>query len=1473
MKRAEGCVPVRACECVRVHVTVSVCVRALLHPVTCVEELEDMYFYKSHGSETRHGDRGRRPDDTAEISTLYVKALLSYRRKCPKQEAGCVPYILNVDKHLKGHKDLTQAQFERRRNRAKRDAAMAALERLRASNPQPAMVSRLDLQSEDPGEGPSQPRTCRRCRDLLKKNRDLEAQVTVLKARVRLYKLNHYIAINFHPCFLLLLVFFLCRESCRGNHAHLPPHAPSSRSRSHLPPPLPPPPLRRRSPYAPSSSPHLLRRRSPHAPSSRSRSCSRSQPPPPPPSPHAPSSRSQLPRSPHAPSSRSCSRSQPPPPPSPHAPSSRSQLPRSPHAPSSRSRSCSRSQPPPPSPHAPSSRSQLPRSPHAPSKPQLQPQPTSSSSSEPTRPQQPQPAPEEPTRPQQPQLQPQPTSSSSSEPTRPQQPQPAPEEPTRPQQPQPTSSSSSSEPTRPQQPQPAPEEPTRPQQLQPQPAPSSSSEEEPTRPLQPQPQPTSPSSEPTRPQQPQPQPTSSSEEEEPIRPLLITSSSEEEEPTRPQQQQPQPTSPSSEPTRPQQPQPQPTSSSEEEEPTRPQQPQPPSSSSASSSSASSSSASSSTASSSSSSSSPEEGEPTSPQQQQQQQQQQSERLSSAKRRLTFPKETHSAEAPQIKKAKAKHVSSPEEDLEESEAETHSAEAPQKKKAKAKHVSSPEEDLEESEAEKNPLNEKQRVLLKAIAPYFRGRSRGSKLKDVLLGTSLDSYVQDYADFVFCPEGTQKMKENAVSKASRAKIFLKFLQLGWSSINYWTWEFLFNIPLIKIYPRILRKVGLAPTTVILYVGQAISFLEFFRSTPPKHSRVTGGQTTLVTRELRKLHRDLGRTVLGHQALVKQGKGLKLIAREDLARCQALARAKMPSLLEDIEKAAPRDPRTRYRFYGYLAAYLTSIYGHRTGVLTRMRVKEVKEAIGDDERGYLINVMEHKTVRKFGTAQLYLNAEEHAWFRTWLRLRSRAVPKNPYFFSSLGRGEAKDLVRYFRMAWAEMGLKGAPSFMDIRTAVSTYNFESNDKEVRHNLSSFMCHSASTQERFYALHKNLKRAKQIRDLFVCLALKDDKTAAPAAAPPAAAGPGEVEGDSKAEKPKKMTAAIKKIVKTVKVKVLSCPPTRGPGTPAVCGLGFYLLVQVQEEEEEEIKPKSTHTAGVPAPRQSVSQDHDSERLPEHRGSNVEIHQQSAPKGAPGLRQPFAVVVMGHRLSWSWDTGLQVQEEEEEEIKPKSTHTAGVPAPRQSVSQDHDSERLPEHRGSLGVRMLRHLSPIYVQIHQQSAPKGAPGLRQPFAVVVMGHRLSWSWDTGLQVQEEEEEEIKPKSTHTAGVPAPRQSVSQDHDSERLPEHRGSLGVRMLRHLSPIYVQIHQQSAPKGAPGLRQPFAVVVMGHRLSWSWDTGLQVQEEEEEEIKPKSTHTAGVPAPRQSVSQDHDSERLPEHRGSNVEVSAPKMNPSACL
>ncbi|TKS66026.1 hypothetical protein D9C73_000082 [Collichthys lucidus] len=318
------------------------------------------------------------------------------------------------------------------------------------------------------------------------------------------------------------------------------------------------------------------------------------------------------------------------------------------------------------------------------------------------------------------------------------------------------------------------------------------------------------------------------------------------------------------------------------------------------------------------------------------------------------------------------------------------------------------------------------------------------------------------------------------------------------------------------------------------------------------------------LRKLSRDLSRTVLGHQALVKQEKGKRLVAREDLARCQKLARAKIPSLLEDIEKAAPRDPKTRYRFFGYFAAYLSSIYGHRTGVLTRMRVKEVRAAIGDDEKGYLINVspgaqdsaqVRHRTdISERGGVRVVPDLDPPP--------RQDSPDQRVFFFSSLGRGEAKDMARYFRGAWTEMGLKGAPSIMDVRTAVSTLNFVVNrDSEVRANLASFMCHSVDTQDRFYALHRNIQRAQMIRRMFICLAVADPEKELAAAAARAAATTQPRE--ERKGTPSKRAAAINLLAQKVKRKRLVRPREK----PEMQGRIGNLAYEMTKTKESQLCP------------------------------------------------------------------------------------------------------------------------------------------------------------------------------------------------------------------------------------------------------------------------------------------------------------------
>lgn len=131
-------------------------------------------------------------------------------------------------------------------------------------------------------------------------------------------------------------------------------------------------------------------------------------------------------------------------------------------------------------------------------------------------------------------------------------------------------------------------------------------------------------------------------------------------------------------------------------------------------------------------------------------------------------------------------------------------------------------------------------------------------------------------------------------------------------------------------------------------------------------------------------------------------------------------------------------RYLFYGYVAAFVSSIYGHRTGVLANMTVPEVqaaRDAAGHPTVGYVINVREHKTNRAFGMAQLFLEPEEFSWFERWLRLRTELETDDNLFFTTGTPDNARTLLKNFQAAWREMELDGTPTFTDIRTAVATH------------------------------------------------------------------------------------------------------------------------------------------------------------------------------------------------------------------------------------------------------------------------------------------------------------------------------------------------------------------------------------------------------------------------------------------------------
>ena len=82
--------------------------------------------------------------------------------------------------------------------------------------------------------------------------------------------------------------------------------------------------------------------------------------------------------------------------------------------------------------------------------------------------------------------------------------------------------------------------------------------------------------------------------------------------------------------------------------------------------------------------------------------------------------------------------------------------------------------------------------------------------------------------------------------------------------------------------LEKLGLSPTTIELYLGHALALIDYINETPPPHSRLSTGELVQIARNLRALKRLAGRSVLGHQVLVKQAKQANLVTKDTLLEC---------------------------------------------------------------------------------------------------------------------------------------------------------------------------------------------------------------------------------------------------------------------------------------------------------------------------------------------------------------------------------------------------------------------------------------------------------------------------------------------------------------------------------------------------------------------------------------------------------------
>ncbi|XP_029963475.1 zinc finger and SCAN domain-containing protein 26-like isoform X2 [Salarias fasciatus] len=97
----------------------------------------------------------------------------------------CNSQVLHLEKHLRGHKDVTDRRVEREIKSLKKATAIRLLAELRASNPTPPLMSTLDVEQEEEEAGGSAagPGGCTNpsCIQAGQENRELQQEVTELR--------------------------------------------------------------------------------------------------------------------------------------------------------------------------------------------------------------------------------------------------------------------------------------------------------------------------------------------------------------------------------------------------------------------------------------------------------------------------------------------------------------------------------------------------------------------------------------------------------------------------------------------------------------------------------------------------------------------------------------------------------------------------------------------------------------------------------------------------------------------------------------------------------------------------------------------------------------------------------------------------------------------------------------------------------------------------------------------------------------------------------------------------------------------------------------------------------------------------------------------------------------------------------------------------------------------------------------------
>ncbi|XP_042170821.1 uncharacterized protein LOC112240294 [Oncorhynchus tshawytscha] len=322
-----------------------------------------------------------------------------------------------------------------------------------------------------------------------------------------------------------------------------------------------------------------------------------------------------------------------------------------------------------------------------------------------------------------------------------------------------------------------------------------------------------------------------------------------------------------------------------------------------------------------------------------------------------------------------------------------------------------------------------------------------------GSALSVFIEGFRKICEGPSPNNKLKQNCAAKLKRVQQFLKFMAKDEKYPS--TLSFLTDQDNMRRWFQTLQQ-NKAVATVNHYTSTIGAFLQYSEETPPPGCRLTKSHWKEINRAMKEINKSVKGAVSN-----KEGKG---VSTKSLLECQSLAKDKIPQVLKTLEETMTQ--KNQNRFYGFLCAYFTSMYGHSPGLYRNMMVKEVEEVQRGLSGTCLINVGNAKQMQT--RIQMSLTKEEYSWFSDFLKFK-HCLPggnKAQYFFFNSTNTEIKNLPVYLREAWKEMGLPGRPSFTDLRTSIFSHVKNVLPNADGETLADFVRHDSRMEAKRYSMN-----------------------------------------------------------------------------------------------------------------------------------------------------------------------------------------------------------------------------------------------------------------------------------------------------------------------------------------------------------------------------------------------------------------------